>query len=462
MIKPTLNRNLRDFWSKSARYRVLYGGRISGKSWDAAGMAIALAQAMPLKFLCTRQFQARISDSVYTLLKYQIERFGVGHKFKILENKIICTTTGSEFVFYGLWRNIEEIKSLEGIDIAWHEEAALMTKAQYDIIEPTLRKEGSQHWFIFNPNLATDFIYQKFVVNPPPDTIVRLINYTENPFVSQTSLKVINALKESDYEEYEHIYLGVPRDSDDDAFIKRSHIMAAIDLHLKNNIEPMGKELMGFDIADGGSDECAYVKVRGTLLYDAHSWKTKADESIINFSKAYQAARETKSEIIYDAIGVGSSAGANFKNFNEAQNEDIKYHKFFAGGEVNRPNQQYKQTGILNKVQFANIKAQVWSNVSDMFRNSFEFSRGNLQNISHDEMIFIDSNTPNLEKIITELSLPKREFNAASKIKVESKDDLKDRGIPSPNLADAVIMAYSYPYLSSTTGILEYYKSKIN
>lgn len=459
MTKPTLNPALREFWSAKARYKVLYGGRISSKSWDAAGVLIAIAQAIKIKVLCTRQFQVRITDSVYSLLKVQIERFGLNSIFNILDNKIVCKTTGSEFVFYGLWRNPEEIKSLEGIDIAWHEEAALMTKYQWDIIEPTVRKEGSQHWFIFNPHLATDYIYKKFVVNPPRDAVVRLINYDENPFISQTSLDVINALKESDYEEYSHIYLGVPRDSDDDALIKRSHIMASIDLHLKHGFDMSGKEIMGFDIADGGKDECAYVKVRGTLLYDCYAWKTKHDESIINFAKAYHAAKSSKSAIIYDAVGVGSGAGSNFKNFNVEQNENVEFHKFFAGGGVNRPDQIYKKTGIHNKIMFADVKAQVWMNVSDMFMNSFEFSRGNLKNVSQDEMIFIDSNTPNLTKIIEELSTPKKQFNQASKIKVESKKDLKTRGFDSPNLADAVIMAYSYPYLATTTGLLDYYKS---
>ena len=86
MEAPSLNPALKDFWPKPARNRVLYGGRSSSKSWDAAGVAIFLAFNMKLKFMCTRQFQNRIDDSVYTLLKIQIERFGLRSHFRILDN----------------------------------------------------------------------------------------------------------------------------------------------------------------------------------------------------------------------------------------------------------------------------------------------------------------------------------------------------------------------------------------
>ena len=127
---PTLNNALRPFWLKPARNRVLYGGRSSSKSWDAAGFAIFLAQRYKIRVVCTRQFQNRIADSVYALLKIQAERFGIADQFEFLESSIKHRTTGSEFMFYGIARNIGEIKSLESIDIAWHEECQLLTEEQ--------------------------------------------------------------------------------------------------------------------------------------------------------------------------------------------------------------------------------------------------------------------------------------------------------------------------------------------
>ncbi len=94
-----MNPNLKDFWITPSRFKVLYGGRDSSKSWDAAANAIRLANSLKLKFLCTRMFQNRIEESVYTLLKEQIYRFGFAKDYTILNNKIINNNTGSDFNF---------------------------------------------------------------------------------------------------------------------------------------------------------------------------------------------------------------------------------------------------------------------------------------------------------------------------------------------------------------------------
>ncbi len=109
---------------------------------------------------------------------------------KILKNWLL-NTLRSEFLFYGLWRHITEIKSIESIDILWSEESHALTEAQWEVLEPTIRKEGSECWIIFNPNLVSDFVWQNFVVDPPANTLIRHINYNENPFLSQTALDVI-------------------------------------------------------------------------------------------------------------------------------------------------------------------------------------------------------------------------------------------------------------------------------
>jgi len=439
----SLNPVLKDFWSIPARNRVLYGGRASSKSWDAAGIAIARAAYSPTRFLCTRQFQNKIEQSVYTLLKIQIERFGLKDQFRILDNKIICTTTGSEFVFYGLWRHVDEIKSLEGIDIHWAEEAHLLTKEQWDIIEPTIRKEGSENWLIFNPRLCTDFVWRRFVINPPPDTVIRKINYDENQFLSNTMLKIIEAAKLEDEDDYNHIYLGFPRSDDETSIIKRSHVMAAIDAHIALGVENSGSRRIGFDVADSGEDSCAMVECYGSLVTWADLWKAKEDELLKSCTRVWNEARERGTEIIYDAIGVGASSGAKFNELNSTQDRNIKpimHNKYFAGGAVNKPDARYKNTNIKNKDFFSNIKSQSWWLVADRLQNTYNAVK-NGQKFELDEMIFIDSNMLHLDKLIDELCTPKRDFDLAGRVKVESKKDLAKRDIMSPNLADAFIMA---------------------
>ena len=444
-MKPVLNPALKDFWAPPARNRVLYGGRDSSKTWDAAGNAILLAQFTKVRFMATRQFQNRISDSVYTVLCAQIERFGLAHKFDIQATSINCPSTGSDFLFYGRARNISEIKGTEGVDIHWGEEMELLTEEEWMIIDATIRKEGSEHWLIFNPRLAQDYVYQRFVVNPPADTIVRLINYTENPFISQTSLKRIEAMKIESPEDYEHYYLGVPWSDDEQAVIKRSWIEAAIDAHIKLGFEPMGEKRLGFDVADDGADKCANVFSHGSVALWCEEWKGGEDELLKSCSRTYQNAVAYSANIQYDSIGVGAGCGAKFDEINEAQGKNVQYSKFNAGAGVFEPERYYAENRldrIKNKDYFSNLKAQTWWLIADRFRNTFDAIKNGTQ-YKPDELISIASTMPNLEKLKTELSTPKRDFDANGRVKVESKKDLAKREVKSPNLADGFVMCFA-------------------
>lgn len=448
--KSSLNPALRDFWLAKARNRVLYGGRSSSKSWDAAGFATFLADNYKLRILCVRQFQNKIEESVYALLKVQIDRFNLAKRFDVQKSKIYNVGTGSEFMFYGLWRHISEIKSLESVDILWIEEAHNLTEEQWKILEPTIRKEGSQVWVVFNPKLATDFAYKRFVLNPPPKTIVRRINYDENPFLSQTMLDIIAAAKaESDENndgDFEHIYLGVPLDDDDHVVIKRSWIMASIDAHKALRMDVSGRRRLGFDVADDGADKCANVYTHGFHAGWADLWKAGEDELLQSCSRTFRKAREFNADITYDSIGVGAAAGSKFAELNEALTDTnrVHYEKFNAGGGVWRPDVPYdiNNPKVTNRDMFANIKAQAWWLVADRFRNTYNAIKKG-QTFQPDQLISISSEMPHLELLIDELSTPKRDFDAAGKVKVESKKDLAKREIPSPNLADAFVMAFA-------------------
>lgn len=440
--KATLNPALRSFWKAKARNRVLHGGRASSKSWDAAGMAVYFADNSKLRILCVRQFQNRISESVYALLKIQIDRFGLAGRFDVQRDKIYGVN-GSEFMFYGLWRSIDEIKSLEAVDILWIEEAHNLTEEQWKVLEPTIRKAGSQVWVIFNPKLATDFAYKRFVLNPPPRTIVRKINYDENPFLSGTMLKIIEAAKAEDLDEFNHVYGGEPKDDDDAVIIKRSWILASIDAHKKLDMGTTGTKRLGFDVADSGDDKCATIFAHGSVVSWADMWSAGEDELLISCTRVYHSARERGASVTYDSIGVGATAGAKFGELNAALKDSnrVQYAKFNASGAIWRPDAIYSQ-GTKNKDMFSNIKAQAWWLLADRFRNTFNAIR-NGQVFKDDELISLSSETPHLSTIIDELSTPKRDYDQNGRVKVESKKDLAKREIKSPNLADAVVMAFA-------------------
>jgi len=447
IIKPTLNPNLKEFWQTKARNKILYGGRSSSKSWDTSGVAIYLASKYKMKFLCVRQIQNKITDSVYSLLKIQIERFGLKDEFTVLKNSIVHNITGSEFLFYGLWRSTDEIKSIESVDILWSEESHALTEEQWNILEPSIRKEGSECWILFNPKLVTDFVYKRFIVNTPPNTIKRHINYNENPFLSETMLNIIQAAKDEDEEKYNHIYLGHPKVDDNEAIIKRSWIESSIDSHLKLNIEITGKKRIGYDIADSGEDSCATIETHGILTYASSEWFAKEDELEESAEKVYKRASTKKLHITYDSIGVGASAGSTFKRLNLDSKVKIQYSKFNAGDKVRDPDKVFSDN-IKNKDMFSNLKAQSWWEIAQRFKNTYNaVAKGTI--FKEDEIISISSDLKHLDQLMEELSTPRKDEDNTGKVKVESKKDLKRRGIKSPNIADAFLMAYSKPKVNS-------------
>lgn len=441
-MQPTLNPNLKDFWltrtlpdSTPVTTRVLYGGRMSSKSHDAAGMIIARANHHKEVVLCTRMYQNRIADSVYTLLKNKIEYFGLQDRFKIYADAIENIVTGSFFRFYGIARNIDEIKSFEGATIWWNEESHNLTKEMYTTIRPTImRNDGAEMWFTFNPKLMTDYAYQRLVLNPPKGSLVRKINYDENSFLSESALRDIAAEFEEDKEQAEHIYLGVPLTDDEHAIIKRSWIEAAIDAHIKLDLDLTGRNTVGYDVADSGSDKNAVVRFNGCIAEFVEEWSAGEDELDVSALRAWQSVGN--GELIYDAIGVGAHVGVTLKNHNVKQ---TKYHKFIAGGAVMHPDKLYAPD-IKNKQKFENLKAQAWQDVGDRLRNTYNAVNKDMK-FEPSELISISSGLNHLESLKTELATPRKSTSKRGLDMVETKQDLAKREVKSPNKADAFIMA---------------------
>jgi len=439
--KATLNPALRDFWLTPARNRVLYGGRSSSKTRDTSGFALFLAQQLNVRIMATRQFQSSVERSVYSVLVDQIDRFGLKKRFAITKTKIECPDTGSEFLFFGRARNTEEIKGTEDVDIHWAEESELMTAEEWRIIDATLKGEGSQHWIVFNPRFATDFVYKRFVMNPPADTVVRKINYDENPFLTETMLKVIEAAKLEDPEEFAHVYLGMPRKDDDQVIIKRSWIDAAINAHEKLGIEITGGKIGGFDVADEGPDSNALIARHGILVCHAEEWKDQDPNSAARHV-FNEAIRMVLDEVHYDNIGVGAGAKGAIREEQERCSIKVRqprFEGFCASAGVNAPEREY-MPGKTNKDMFANIKAQAWWLLADRFRETFNAING--KPYDAEKIISLDPDLPHLDRLCAELSQPRREFSNG-KFKVESKDTMKKRGVSSPNLADACVMAFA-------------------
>lgn len=191
----------------ACRYKVYYGGRGGAKSWAFADTLLLKAIEKPLRVLCARELQVSIADSVHRLLSDRIESLGLSAFYQI-QAKTITGLNGSEFLFKGLRHNATEIKSTEGIDICWVEEAEKVSQASWEILIPTVRKEGSEIWVSFNPKNATDPTYKRFVMDPPPDSVVRKVSYQDNPFFPEVlELERLDLLRR-DPEAYRHVWEG--------------------------------------------------------------------------------------------------------------------------------------------------------------------------------------------------------------------------------------------------------------
>jgi len=164
------------------RFKVAYGGRGSGKSWNFARALLIKGTEAPMRILCAREVQKSIKQSVHTLLKDQIQDLGLGDFYEVIETSI-RGINGTEFSFAGLATNtVESIKSFEGVEVVWVEEAQTVSKRSWDILIPTIRKPGSEIWVTFNPYMDTDETYKRFVINKPPNARIEKVNYSDNPW----------------------------------------------------------------------------------------------------------------------------------------------------------------------------------------------------------------------------------------------------------------------------------------
>lgn len=199
-----------DFLFEPARYKILYGGRGSGKSWGVARALIARAVQEPIRVLCARELQNSIHDSVITLLADQIKAMGLESFFDI-QRTAIYGKNGSEFSFAGLKHNITSIKSFEGVNICWVEEGQSVSKTSWEVLIPTVRKPDSEIWITFNPDLDTDETYKRFVVNPPANAQIRKVNWSDNPWFPDVLKNELEELKSKDQDSYLNIWEGHTR-----------------------------------------------------------------------------------------------------------------------------------------------------------------------------------------------------------------------------------------------------------
>ena len=205
--------HVEEIW-KPYRIKILYGGRGGVKSWTAARYHLIRGFEKPCRILCGREVQKSIEQSVHQLLSDQIEIMGLGSFYEVQKTQIIGRN-GTLIKFAGLSNlTVETIKSYEGYDYFWGEEAATFSKRSLDILLPTIRKEGSELMFTLNPELDTDEIWSRYIERPDPDVLTIECSYHNNPWFPavlekerQLFLRQVESGARSQ-DEYENIWGG--------------------------------------------------------------------------------------------------------------------------------------------------------------------------------------------------------------------------------------------------------------
>jgi phage terminase large subunit len=214
-----------EFLFEPHRYKVAWGGRGGAKSWGFARALLILGVQKQLRILCARETQKSIADSVHKLLSDQIQKMGFSDRYTILKTTIVGKN-GTEFIFAGIKQNVGNMKSYEGCDIAWVEEAATVSKNSWQVLIPTIRKEGSEIWVSFNAELESDDTYQRFIVSPPSTAKVVRIGWQDNPWFPPVLRREMEELKARSESDYDHVYGGMCKQVVEGA-VYRAEITAA-------------------------------------------------------------------------------------------------------------------------------------------------------------------------------------------------------------------------------------------
>lgn len=218
------------------RYKVLKGGRGSGKSESVARYILIKGMEKPRKIVCGREFQSSIKESVYDMLVSFIDMYGLSSFYRVQKTEIIGAN-GTTFSFVGLHHNIASIKSMYDVDIFWGEEAQTFSAHSLTVLLPTIRAKDSELIFTMNPDLEEDPSYQMLVVDPPPDTLVLTVNYMDNPYFPDNLRQLMESQKEKDYEKYLNVWEGQCKQAIEGAIFARQIEKATAEGRINDEVE---------------------------------------------------------------------------------------------------------------------------------------------------------------------------------------------------------------------------------
>ena len=389
------------------RYKLYYGGRAGGKSYAFADCLLLLARQKKLFIACVREVQNSIKDSVYKLLKDRAEYYKFDD-FIFYEDRIENIVTGSKFIFKGLKdQNKQNIKSLEGVDICWCEESQAITKESFEVLDPTIRKSGSELWFSMNRENENDAIWRAIAANPDDQTLIVKVNYYDNPFCPDEMKYLAEKCKAENLDDYMHIWEGEPISLGDYKLFNVKDVREAMIPKMDSSTSPL---IIGLDIARAGSDKTVFCLRKGRWVMKFEVIKgydtVEVADKLTNYITELHPAKAfldlgNSGAGVYDIMKARGFAGI------------VKGINF--GGKAIQPD------------RYKNKRAEMYATANEWIKQELPVQ------------------LPNDDLLFEELTTIERVKVAGDTLQLEDKELFKKRIGRSPDRADAFVLTFAEP-----------------
>lgn len=404
----------RPLWMSDKRYLGAKGGRGSGKSHDrGTNVLIRMIDEPDTDVACIREVQGTLAESVHKLLATKIHSLGMGAEFQILENEIRRNGGRGKAIFRGMKdQNADSIKSLEGIDIAWWEEAQTASKRSLELLRPTIRKPGSQIWFTWNPRFKSDpvDVFFNHTLSDEEKTLVTA-NWNHNPWFTKELEDERQIDLRGERDTYEHVWEGAYQAASDMQFIQDREVRAAMAREAYTDLSDV--LIMGVDVARYGDDSTRIVFRRGMDAASMPSIELRKLDTMTVAGRVKELSDQHNVDAVFiDETGVG--AGVVDRCLQLQMDNVIG---------VNYANSADRSVPGLEKC--ANKRAEMWALMRMAIRQGLQLRQ--------------------CERLQADLTGPLYKFNVDNAILLEKKEDMKKRGLRSPDEADALGLTFAYP-----------------
>ena len=400
---------------QNKRNKFYYGGRGGGKSYAFADCLLTLGRQKKLFIACLREIQDSIRDSVHKLLCDRISNYGY-NDYKIFEDKIVNRVTKTKFIFKGLRdQDPDKIKSLEGVDIVWIEEAQTITKKSWDILNPTIRKEGSEIWISMNRKMENDPLWVALAANPDDDTLVVKVNYYDNPFCTSVLKQLAEKCKQEDYDDYLHIWEGEPEQQGDKKLIAAGAVKRALEYKIDNtnNVQPL---VIGVDPARFGDDATAICFRKGRQVFKVSKYRKQSVVDVANIVTSIIIDHKP-ARVNVDVGGLG--AGVYDILIDRGYEDTVRAINF--GSEAQ------------DKEKYGNRRAEMWARLNDWLNADLPVSI-----VDPDNLVLID------------LTAPEKKYDRLQRLLLEPKEDIKKRIGRSTDVGDAIALTFAEAFYPSS------------